>query len=138
MKKILAFLALVLSLYASSDIVIQNAFIKQTLPNSKNSAIFLEIYNNSNQDISLISAKTNIAPVAEIHAHIQENGTMMMRQVPQITIKANSKVELKPGGYHIMLFNIKEAVRKNSKVNLSLKFDNNQTIELKNLDVKEF
>ena len=60
MKKIITLSALLaLSLYAK-DIEIKDAFIKQTPPNAVNSAIFLTIVNNTDKDISLIDAKTEV------------------------------------------------------------------------------
>ncbi|EAI2864707.1 copper chaperone PCu(A)C, partial [Campylobacter jejuni] len=55
-----------------------------------------------------------------------------------IIIKAHSSTELKSGGYHIMLLKLKKPIIKDTKVNLDLKFNNHKTIELKNIDSKEF
>lgn len=61
---------------------------------------------------------------------------MMMIQVPKILIKANSSIELKPGGYHIMVLNLKNKIDANTSANITLYFDNNQSIELKNVTSK--
>ncbi|MFK0415981.1 copper chaperone PCu(A)C, partial [Campylobacter coli] len=110
MKKIITLSALLaLSLYAK-DIEIKDAFIKQTPPNAVNSAIFLTIVNNTDKDISLIDAKTDINQVSELHTHEHKHGMKAMIQIPEIPVKAHSSTELKPGSYHIMLFKLNQAI----------------------------
>ncbi|EAK5891920.1 TPA: copper chaperone PCu(A)C [Campylobacter jejuni] len=139
MKKILLLGALfAVNLWAVNDIEVKNAFVKQTPPHVQNSAIFLTIFNNTNKDIALISAKSDISEVSELHTHIHKDGKMMMQKIPEIIIKAHSSTELKSGGYHIMLLKLKKPIIKDTKVNLDLKFNNHKTIELKNIDSKEF
>ncbi|HFU2265989.1 TPA: copper chaperone PCu(A)C [Campylobacter jejuni] len=139
MKKILLLGALfAVNLWAVNDIEVKNAFVKQTPPHSQNSAIFLTIFNNTNKDIALISAKSDISEVSELHTHIHKDGKIMMQKIPEIIIKAHSSTELKSGGYHIMLLKLKKPIIKDTKVNLDLKFNNHKTIELKNIDSKEF
>ncbi|HEG4692567.1 TPA: copper chaperone PCu(A)C [Campylobacter jejuni] len=139
MKKILllgAFFAV--NLWAVNDIEVKNAFVKQTPPHAKNSAIFLTIFNNTDKDIALIGVKSDISEASELHTHIHKDGKMMMQKIPEIIIKAHSSTELKSGGYHIMLLKLKKPIIKDMKVNLDLKFNNHKTIELKNIDSKEF
>ncbi|HDZ5066057.1 TPA: copper chaperone PCu(A)C [Campylobacter jejuni] len=139
MKKILLFSALfALNLWAANDIEIKNAFVKQTPPHAQNSAIFLTISNNTDKDIALISAKSDISEVSELHTHMHKDGKMMMQKIPEIVIKAHSSTELKSGGYHIMLLKLKKPIAKDTKVNLDLEFNNHKTIELKNIESKEF
>ncbi|HDZ5084912.1 TPA: copper chaperone PCu(A)C [Campylobacter jejuni] len=139
MKKILLFSALfALNLYAANDIEIKDAFVKQTPPHAQNSAIFLTISNNTDKDIALISAKSDISEVSELHTHMHKDGKMMMQKIPEIVIKAHSSTELKSGGYHIMLLKLKKPIAKDTKVNLDLEFNNHKTIELKNIESKEF
>ncbi|EOH2944087.1 copper chaperone PCu(A)C, partial [Campylobacter jejuni] len=138
-KKILLLGALfAVNLWAVNDIEVKNAFVKQIPPHAQNSAIFLTIFNNTNKDIALISAKSDISEVSELHTHIHKDGKMMMQKIPEIIIKAHSSTELKSGGYHIMLLKLKKPIIKDTKVNLDLKFNNHKTIELKNIDSKEF
>ncbi|ELN6266267.1 copper chaperone PCu(A)C [Campylobacter jejuni] len=139
MKKILLLGALfAVNLWAVNDIEVKNAFVKQTPPHVQNSAIFLTIFNNTDKDIALISAKSDISEVSELHTHIHKDGKMMMQKIPEIIIKAHSSTELKSGGYHIMLLKLKKPIIKDTKVNLDLKFNNHKIIELKNIDSKEF
>ncbi|EAJ1254541.1 copper chaperone PCu(A)C [Campylobacter lari] len=132
MKKILS-LALLSTFTLANNITVNDPYVRQTPPNSKTTAFFLELKNNSNQDIKLIKAQSSLSDTTEIHDHIVENGKKMMVQIPQITIKANSSAELKPGGMHIMVLNLKENITPQTKANLTLYFDDNSTIKLKDI-----
>lgn len=139
MKKILILSAFIVNLWAltQENLSIENAYIKQTPPNAKTTAIFLTIKNDSDKDIFLLKAKTNLSEISELHTHANENGKMIMKEVPNIEIKAHSSIELKPGGLHIMIFDIKNQIDENTQTDLTLYFDNNQSIELKNIPSKE-
>lgn len=139
MKKIIfgaGILACALSFALSADIEVKDAFAKATPPTAKNSAAFMTIYNNSNKDISLISATNSVSNVTELHTHIEENGMKKMVQVPKIEIKANSSTQLKPGGLHIMFMGIKSQLNEGDSVDMSLKFDNGEVIKLEKIPVK--
>lgn len=121
----------------ASNIDISNAYAKATPPNAKNSAAFMMIKNNTDKDISLVSATNSFSDVTEIHTHIHENGMKKMIQVPKIDIKANSTTELKPGGLHIMFMGIKRPMVVGDSVKMTLTFDNGEVITLDKVPVKE-
>lgn len=121
----------------ASNIDISNAYAKATPPNAKNSAAFMMIKNNTDKDISLVSATNSFSDVTEIHTHIHENGMKKMIQVPKIDIKANSTTELKPGGLHIMFMGIKRPMVVGDSVKMTLTFDNGEVIMLDKVPVKE-
>lgn len=130
---------LVMALLSASflwGLSVENAYIKQTPPNAKATAIFLTIRNDGNKDVSLLKAETNLSEVAELHGHANENGKMVMKKVPSIEVKAHSNTELKPGGLHIMVFDLKNPIDENTQTDLTLYFDNNQSIELQNIPSK--
>ena len=60
-----------------------------------------------------------------------------MVQIPSIKIPANSSVELKPGGLHIMFLGIENQLDENSKVDLNLTFSDGKTYELNQIPVKK-
>lgn len=135
MKKILLALSLGASLFANS-IEISEPYVKITPPNAKNSAIFMNIKNTSNEDIKLIDAKCDYANSTEIHTHIHEDGMMKMIRIQDATIPANGVLELKPKSYHVMLMGIKDAVKDDTKLNLELSFSNGEKVELKDIPAK--
>ncbi len=94
------------------------------------SAIYMVIYNQSNQNDRLIAAKTDVAETVEIHQTRMENDIMMMQKLDGVEIPANSKVELKPGGYHIMLINLKKDLKAGDKLAFTLVFEKQGEINL--------
>lgn len=140
MKKIIfgAIIAtLALNFGFGADIEIKDAYAKATPPTAKNSAAFMNIYNHSNKTISLVSATNSVSDVTELHTHIEENGMKKMVQVKSIEIKPNSFTQLKPGGLHIMFMGIKAPLNEGDSVNMSLNFDNGETIKLDKIPVKQ-
>lgn len=120
-----------------AEVLLVDPYAKATPPNAKNSAAFMKIENKSNSDIELLAASSNISKVTELHTHIEENGMKKMIQIPSIKIPANSSVELKPGGLHIMFLGIQNQINENSNIDLNLTFSNGKTYELNQIPVKK-
>ncbi|EDP6887406.1 copper chaperone PCu(A)C [Campylobacter upsaliensis] len=135
-RKIFILSLLGLSLSAT-EIEISNAYIKQTPPNSKNTAIFLTLTNKGAKEIALINAQSDLSDKIELHTHIHKDKKMSMIQIPKITIKPNSTTELKPGSYHIMLFDLKNPINADTKANLTLYFDNNTSLKVEQIPSKK-
>ncbi|AJC88058.1 copper chaperone PCu(A)C [Campylobacter insulaenigrae] len=135
MKKILALCAFSSFIFAN-NIVVNDPYVRQTPPNVKSTAFFLELTNKSNNDIALIKAESSLSDTTEIHDHVMDNGKKMMMQIPQITIKANSSTTLKPGGKHIMVLNLNQNITEDTKADLTLYFDDNSTIVIKDIHSK--
>ena len=96
------------------------------------SAIYMLIENSGDTDVLLsASVSQNVAAVAELHQTKEENGLMTMNPMPAgIEVPANGKLEIKPGGYHIMLVNVKQTLAPGQTIKLSLKFKNNGEVSL--------
>lgn len=88
------------------------------------SAAFLSITNNTGQADRLLAAECDAARAVELHETRMENDIMAMRQVDGIDIPAGATVELKPGGYHIMLIDLNQELKAGQKLALTLVFEN--------------
>ena len=130
-------LAAITMLTLQAEVLLVDPYAKATPPNAKNSAAFMKIENKSNSDIELLAASSNISKVTELHTHIEENGMKKMIQIPSIKIPANSSVELKPGGLHIMFLGIQNQINENSNIDLNLTFSDGKTYELNQIPVKK-
>ncbi|RAZ49783.1 copper chaperone PCu(A)C [Campylobacter hyointestinalis] len=120
-----------------ADIDVNDAFVKATAPNAQNSAAFMSITNNTDQNISLISASNSVSKFTELHVHVSENGMKKMIQIPQIDIPAKSSAQLKPGGLHIMMIGLSKAINPGDKVDITLNFSNGKSIDLKGVEAKK-
>lgn len=79
----------------------------------------------------LVAAATPVAGEAQIHQHSMKNGVMKMRQVDAVPLPAGQPVTLSPGGYHIMLVDLKAPLVAGQSFPLTLTFEKAGTIETK-------
>jgi copper(I)-binding protein len=108
----------------SSSILIQNAFARASIGLAKNGVVFMSIHNRSDKSDQLLAIQTDIAKNSSLHKHLNDNGIMKMRRVSKISIPRNSNIELKPGGFHIMLMGLKNPLTEGNQFNLTLVFKN--------------
>lgn len=141
MKKILVTASLAAILGASSlfaaDINVDNVRARASKPGANNSAIFMNIKNNSDADVKLIEVKSSVCKSTEMHTHKHENGMKSMVQVPDIEIAKKGETKLVPGGLHVMLMGLNQPLKDGDKVDLRMKFSNGETITLDNINVTE-
>lgn len=88
-----------------------------------NSAAYMVIRNGGAED-KLISAAGDVAKSIELHTVVDNNGVMQMRPVEGgIPVPAGGQVELKPGGFHVMLVGLNRELKPGDKVMLTLTFE---------------
>ena len=83
------------------------------------------------QATQLVGASTPVAGTTEVHEMKMEGDVMRMRAVPKLDLPAGQVVELKPGGYHIMLQELKQPLAKGATVPLTLVFRDAKGVESK-------
>lgn len=88
-----------------------------------NSAAYMVIRNTGNASDRLIGAECDAAAVVEIHMTTIEGEIMKMQKVEGIDIPAGGEVELKPGGYHVMLINLQRQLIAGERLNITLNFE---------------
>lgn len=139
MRKIFLFSLLFVFIFIQygfcQSIEVVNPVIYATPPKAKNGGAFMEIKNLSDKEISLISASNTASKYTEIHTHIEENGMKKMVQIPELKIAPKSTAVLKRGGDHIMLIELQKPLKAGGTVDITLKFSNNETINVKNIKV---
>jgi copper(I)-binding protein len=87
-----------------------------------NTAAYLTVTNTTKEPDKIVTVDCPDATTVELHNHIEENGIMKMRPVPFIEIGQGS-VEMKPGGLHIMLMNLKSSFQGKETIPLTLHFE---------------
>lgn len=119
-----------LSVHASNTLMIDGAYARATPPNAPTSAVFFTAHNHSDSSIDIVSATTPAAKKVELHTVVMDGDVMKMRQLDALTIDASGELVLKPGSYHVMLFELtREFVEGDDiKVTLSLSDGTTQTI----------
>jgi hypothetical protein len=74
----------------------------------------------SSEPATLVGIHTPLAPAAEVHEMSMQGGVMKMRPINRLSLPAGRVVELKPGGYHLMLMNVTKPLKTGDKVPLKL------------------
>ena len=92
--------------------------MRGTVAQQKASGAFMQI--TSAHGGKLLSVSSPVAGVAEVHEMAMEGTTMRMRAVGALELPAGQAVELKPGGYHVMLMDLKQQLKAGDTVPLSL------------------
>lgn len=126
--------ALGLPVAAFAQVTVHDAWVRGTVAQQKASGLFAVI--TSAKDSTLVAASTPVAGVVEIHEMKMEGSTMKMRQLSAgLPLPAGQAVELKPGGYHVMLMDLKQPLQDGESVPLTLvvegKDGKRETLELK-------
>ncbi len=108
------------------EITISDAWARPSPKMATSGAAYMIIQNKGGEEDALIGAKSDVSEVSEIHEMvIDDNNVMHMKPVEgqRLVIPAGGKVELKPGGYHIMLINLDHQLAEGEVVHLTLKFE---------------
>ncbi len=84
---------------------------------------FMSIKNTGGESDSLLGAVCGAAMMTQVHETTMDDGVMKMREVSAIEIPAGQIVELKHGGYHIMLMDLKQDVLAGGATECILKFE---------------
>jgi copper(I)-binding protein len=106
------------SLAAHAQTTVKEPWVRGTVAQQKASGAFMQI--TSTQGGKLLSVSTPVAGVAEVHEMAMEGSTMRMRAVAALDLPAGAAVELKPGGYHVMLMDLKQQLKTGDTVPLTL------------------
>ena len=114
---------------ADPSVTIKDAWVRTTVPGQKATGAFMKI--TAKEGMRLVGASTPVAGVAEVHEMKMDGDVMKMRAVPVLELPAGKTVELKPGGYHVMLMDLKAALPKDSTVPLTLLFKDAKGVESK-------
>jgi len=127
MKKLLRTTALLAALAASATafaqaaaVQVEGAWARASVPGQKATGAFMRL--TAPQGARLVRAESPAAGLAEVHEMKMEGDIMKMRAVPALDLPAGKTVELKPGGYHVMLLDLKAPLPKDSTVPLTLVF----------------
>lgn len=119
-KKLLPLLLLA-ALGAQAQVTVDKPWVRATVAQQKATGAFFQL--NAATDSRLVEVKSSVAGVAEIHEMAMQGDTMKMRAVPGLDLPAGKLVELKPGGYHVMLMDLKRQIKPGESVPLTLVFE---------------
>ena len=123
MSSRLSLMGLLLALLASpasAQVVVTDAWVRGTVPGQKGTGAFMQL--TSAADLTLVGVASPAAKIAEIHEMAQDGNMMRMRAVGKLALPAGKAVELKPGGYHVMLMDLVQPLREGESIPVTLTF----------------
>lgn len=126
MKRIaLSFCLLAAGAVAQAQVTVKDAWVRGTVPQQKASGAFMQL--SSEKEVRLVAARSPVAGVVEIHEMAIDNNIMKMREVPGLDIVPGRVMDLKPGGYHVMLMELKQQLKGGDMVPITLVFEDLKT-----------
>ena len=118
---------------AFAQVTVKEPWVRATVAQQTATGAFMML--TSPADSKLVEAKSPVAGIVEIHEMKMENNVMKMRAINGLDLPAGKAVELKPGGYHVMLMDLKGQVKEGDSVPLTLVFEGKdkkrETVEIK-------
>ena len=93
-------------------------WVRVSVPGQKTSGAFMRL--TAREPLSLVGAVSPVAGAVEVHEMKMDGEVMRMRAVPSLPLPAGQAVELGPGGYHLMLLDLKAPLQAGTKVPLTL------------------
>ncbi|MBC3767536.1 copper chaperone PCu(A)C [Neptunicella marina] len=129
MRYLLLMLIGLFSTTAAATIEISDATVRLLPPGVKNTSAYFTINNSDKTDCIIVAAQTDIAARTELHAHMMHNNMMHMMKQESVTLKAGEQLQFQPGGLHLMLFDLKQPLKEDQQVMLTLIMQDGQKIE---------
>ena len=111
------------------NVEVKDAWVRSTVVGQMGTGAFMKI--TAKLGTQLVGVSSPVAGVGEVHEMKMEGDVMKMRALPQLDLPAGKAVELKPGGYHVMLMDLKQPLIKDTKVPLTLTFKDAKGVESK-------
>lgn len=129
--KVLMIACCLAPLGALAHIVVSEAWVKPTIPGTENGAAYFTLLNHNDHPVTLLGVSTEVARASEVHQHVMsEEGIMRMRRVPELTLAAGEQVVFQPGGYHVMLFGVKNPFKVGDNVAFQLQFADAEPLDV--------
>ena len=129
LKSLAIIAALASSAALAQTVEVKDAWVRTTVQGQKATGAFMKL--TAKDGAKLVGVSSPAAGVGEVHEMKMEGDVMKMRAVTGIELPAGKAVDLKPGGYHVMLMDLKAALPKDSSVPLTLVFKDAKGVESK-------
>ena len=118
-----AVMAMALAAHAqrSADIDVKSAWVRPTVAGQMGTGAFMHL--TSRDGARLLGASSDVAGVVEIHEMAMEGNVMRMRPIRSLDLPPGSTIELKPGGHHMMLMDLKRPLATGEKIKVELRLE---------------
>ena len=114
----------------ADHVLVNDPYVRAVPPVVKTTAAFMQLQSSLDREVFLTDARTEAAGAVELHMHTADNGVMRMRRIPHIPLPPGKTVSLQPGGLHIMLFDLNNALKPGDRIPLVLVFEDGSSKEI--------
>lgn len=138
MKTLLCVMVVALAPFASAQeasaptpalgVEVSEAVVQIPIPGKQNTVAYFTLRNRTDQPRLLVAVSTPVAERAELHRHSEKDGMMSMRQVEEVALPAHGHLSFQPGGYHVMLFDLRRELQTGQEQELVLTFDDDSQL----------
>lgn len=98
-------------------------------PTPDTTAAFGTLRNNGSAEVRLVGVDTDVAAMVQVHETVTQGNVAHMQEVAGgLAIPAGGTVQLKPGGYHVMLMQLTRPVKEGDQVRLTFKFSDGSSV----------
>jgi hypothetical protein len=106
---------------AQAAVQVEAAWARATMPGQTVAGVYMQL--RSDAKARLVEVRSPAAARAEVHEMRHEGGVMKMRKLEALELPAGRAVELRPGGLHVMLMDLRQPLQPGQRVSLTLVFD---------------
>jgi len=121
------------SVVHAQEVTIKEPWVRGTVRGQKATGAFMQL--TATESASLVAVESPVAGSVQIHEMKLENDVMQMRPIQRLDLPAGKAVELKPGGYHVMLMDLKQELKPGDSVPVTLVIEGaggkRESVELK-------
>ncbi len=122
MSRLLVAAALLLTAAAASaQVQVKDAWARATVQGQTATGAFMQL--TAPDGAKLVGVSSPVAGHAEVHEMVMDGSVMKMRPIAALDLPAGRAVELKPGGYHLMLMDLKRPLAAGEKISVELRFE---------------
>jgi periplasmic copper chaperone A len=120
----------------AGDLVITQAWSRATPNGAKIGSGYFTVENKGSAPDRLVGVSADVAGKVEVHEMATNNGVMTMRPVEKgLTIDPGKTIKLAPGGYHLMMFDLKSPLKQGDALPVTLEFEKAGKVKI-SLDVQ--
>jgi copper(I)-binding protein len=110
--------ALAIAVPAAAQVAVADPWVRGTVAGQKATGAFMQL--KSAADATLVGAASPVAKIVEIHEMKMDGGVMKMSAIDKLPLPAGKAVDLKPGGYHVMLMDLTQELKEGQSVPMTL------------------
>jgi copper(I)-binding protein len=116
--------------YTFDTLRIDHPYARPTPPGARTGGAYFEIENRGGQADKLLRVSTSAAGAVEIHSMTMDGNVMKMRAIAAVDVPPHATTALKPGGYHVMLLDLKRPLAAGETIPLTLTFEKTGVVEV--------